>query len=64
MDEAYVCLLLLLYVCAAAKAVDELNFTPLNNKPIRIMYSNRDPTTRKSGTGNIYIKVGEDIFEW
>lgn len=41
----------------AARAIDVLNFTPLNNKPIRIMYSHRDPSIRKSGAGNIFIKV-------
>ncbi|KAH9712016.1 polyadenylate-binding protein [Citrus sinensis] len=40
----------------ATRALDELNFTPLNGKPIRIMYSYRDPTIRKSGAGNIFIK--------
>ncbi|KAL5559067.1 hypothetical protein UlMin_035278 [Ulmus minor] len=40
----------------AARAMDVLNFTPLNNKSIRIMYSHRDPSIRKSGTGNIFIK--------
>lgn len=40
----------------AARAIDMLNFTPLNNKPIRIMYSHRDPSIRKSGAGNIFIK--------
>ncbi|XVE87089.1 hypothetical protein DITRI_Ditri18aG0088200 [Diplodiscus trichospermus] len=40
----------------AARALDVLNFTPVNGKPIRIMYSNRDPTVRKSGAGNIFIK--------
>lgn len=40
----------------AARALDVLNFTPLNNKSIRIMYSHRDPSIRKSGTGNIFIK--------
>ncbi|XVE55854.1 hypothetical protein DITRI_Ditri03aG0190900 [Diplodiscus trichospermus] len=40
----------------AAKALDLLNFTPLNNKPIRIMYSQRDPSLRRSGTANIFIK--------
>ncbi|XP_012482731.1 polyadenylate-binding protein 2 [Gossypium raimondii] len=40
----------------AARALDLLNFTPMNNKPIRIMYSQRDPSLRKSGTANIFIK--------
>ncbi|KAL4319209.1 hypothetical protein GQ457_18G016330 [Hibiscus cannabinus] len=40
----------------AALALDLLNFTPLNGKPIRIMYSNRDPSIRKSGSGNVFIK--------
>lgn len=42
---------------SAARALDVLNFTPLNNKSIRIMYSHRDPSIRKSGTANIFIKV-------
>ncbi|MBA0792579.1 hypothetical protein Gohar_017067 [Gossypium harknessii] len=36
--------------------MDLLNFTPLNNKPIRVMYSQRDPSLRKTGTANIFIK--------
>ncbi|KAL2894584.1 Polyadenylate-binding protein 2 [Bienertia sinuspersici] len=40
----------------AARALDVLNFTPLNGKAIRVMYSHRDPSIRKSGTGNIFIK--------
>ncbi|KAF5752886.1 hypothetical protein HS088_TW01G00804 [Tripterygium wilfordii] len=40
----------------AARALDALNFTPVNGKMIRIMYSYRDPTIRKSGAGNIFIK--------
>lgn len=40
-----------------------LNFTPLNNKPIRIMYSHRDPSIRKSGAANIFIKVFNSVSE-
>ncbi|XP_074584058.1 polyadenylate-binding protein 2-like isoform X2 [Curcuma longa] len=40
----------------AATALDVLNFSLLNNKPIRIMYSNRDPSIRRSGAANIFIK--------
>ncbi|MCL7033286.1 hypothetical protein MKW94_001661, partial [Papaver nudicaule] len=37
-------------------AMEVLNFTPVNGKPIRIMHSHRDPSIRKSGFANIYIK--------
>ncbi|OIW01421.1 hypothetical protein TanjilG_25717 [Lupinus angustifolius] len=40
----------------AANAMEHLNFTPLNGKPIRIMYSHRDPSVRKSGYANLFIK--------
>jgi polyadenylate-binding protein len=40
----------------ADRALADLNFTVLNGKPIRIMYSHRDPSARRSGTGNIFIK--------
>ncbi|KAJ7013487.1 polyadenylate-binding protein 8-like [Populus alba x Populus x berolinensis] len=40
----------------AARALEVLNFTPLNGSPIRVMYSHRDPTIRRSGAGNIFIK--------
>lgn len=41
----------------AANSMELLNFTPLNGKPIRIARSLRDPTVRRSGSGNIFIKV-------
>ncbi|XP_059287372.1 polyadenylate-binding protein 2-like isoform X1 [Lycium ferocissimum] len=40
----------------AARAMEMLNFTPVNGKTIRVMYSHRDPTLRKSGSANIFIK--------
>lgn len=40
----------------AAHARDVLNFTNVNGKPIRIMYSQRDPSMRKCGFANVFIK--------
>ncbi|KAG5543501.1 hypothetical protein RHGRI_016284 [Rhododendron griersonianum] len=40
----------------AARAMELLNFTPLNGKTIRVMYSHRDPSIRRSGSANIFIK--------
>ncbi|KAF5754781.1 putative RNA recognition motif domain, nucleotide-binding alpha-beta plait domain superfamily [Helianthus annuus] len=41
----------------AARAIEVLNFTLVNGKSIRIMYSNRDPNVHKSGSGNLFIKT-------
>ena len=41
----------------AARALDVLNFTPVNSKTIRIMYSERDPSSRKNVAANVFIKV-------
>jgi polyadenylate-binding protein len=40
----------------ADRALDTMNFDLLKNRPMRIMWSNRDPTLRKNGVGNIFIK--------
>ncbi len=46
----------------ADRALETLNYTPLNGKPIRIMWSHRDPSFRKSGRGNVYIKASGAVL--
>ncbi|KAL6603877.1 hypothetical protein ACP70R_044238 [Stipagrostis hirtigluma subsp. patula] len=40
----------------ASRALEALNFTPINGKSIRIMFLNRDPSIRKSGRANLFVK--------
>ncbi|KAI5712903.1 hypothetical protein M8J76_010508 [Diaphorina citri] len=40
----------------AERALDTMNFDALKGRPIRIMWSQRDPSLRKSGVGNVFIK--------
>jgi polyadenylate-binding protein len=40
----------------AERALDTMNFKNIRNKACRIMWSHRDPSLRKSGLGNIFVK--------
>lgn len=40
----------------AERALDTMNFDMLQTRPMRIMWSQRDPALRKSGVGNVFIK--------
>jgi len=40
----------------AERALDTMIFQPLGSRPMRIMWSQRDPALRKSGVGNVFIK--------
>jgi len=43
-------------VVDAERALDTLNYTTIKGKACRIMWKHRDPSIRKSGAGNIFIK--------
>ncbi|XP_026192431.1 polyadenylate-binding protein 1 [Cyclospora cayetanensis] len=40
----------------AERSLDALNYTLIRGQPCRIMWSQRDPTLRKSGNGNVFVK--------
>lgn len=40
----------------ADRALESLNYSLIKNKPCRIMWSQRDPSQRRTGAGNVFIK--------
>uniref|UniRef100_A0A0K0D0R2 Polyadenylate-binding protein n=1 Tax=Angiostrongylus cantonensis TaxID=6313 RepID=A0A0K0D0R2_ANGCA len=47
----------------AERALDTMNFDILHGRPMRIMWSQRDPAVRRSGTGNIFIKNLDKVID-
>uniref|UniRef100_A0A3P8R558 Polyadenylate-binding protein n=1 Tax=Astatotilapia calliptera TaxID=8154 RepID=A0A3P8R558_ASTCA len=44
-------------------ALDTMNYDVIKGRPIRIMWSQRDPGLRKSGVGNIFIKNMDESID-
>jgi len=40
----------------AERVLDTMNYMPINGRPCRMMWSQRDPTVRRTGLGNVFIK--------
>ncbi|KAL6907639.1 hypothetical protein ACP4OV_002678 [Aristida adscensionis] len=47
----------------AVSALERLNHSLVLDKPIRVMWSNRDPDARRSGIGNIFVKNLDDSVD-
>eukprot|EP00271_Cylindrocystis_brebissonii_P011619 TRINITY_DN29496_c0_g1_i1.p1 TRINITY_DN29496_c0_g1~~TRINITY_DN29496_c0_g1_i1.p1 ORF type:complete len:779 (+),score=217.99 TRINITY_DN29496_c0_g1_i1:291-2627(+) len=48
---------------AAERALEALNYQAVNGRPMRIMWSHRDPSARRSGVGNIFIKNLDETID-
>lgn len=40
----------------AERALDTMNFSDITGRPCRIMWSQRDPSLRKTGLGNVFVR--------
>jgi polyadenylate-binding protein len=47
----------------AERALDTMNFKNIRHQPCRIMWSHRDPSLRKSGLGNIFVKGLDETID-
>lgn len=53
----------------AERALDTMNYTMIKSRSCRIMWSQRDPSLRKSGVGNLFVKnlhasvTHKDLFD-
>ncbi|POV97121.1 hypothetical protein PSTT_15250 [Puccinia striiformis] len=47
----------------AERALEQLNYSLIKNKACRIMWSQRDPSLRKTGQGNIFIKNLDETID-
>ena len=50
------CLLIYLLFNIAERALETFNYEPIKGQPCRIMWSQRDPSLRRSGVGYVFIK--------
>ncbi|KAL9939218.1 hypothetical protein V8E36_002031 [Tilletia maclaganii] len=47
----------------ADRALEQLNYSLIRNRPCRIMWSQRDPQLRRTGQGNIFIKNLDEAID-
>jgi len=47
----------------AERALEQLNYSTIKGRPCRIMWSQRDPSLRKGGAGNVFIKNLDETID-